>query len=114
MRTPTTTGVSPPIRALLSELKGALGRLYGDRLHALVLFGSHARGEADEASDVDVMVVLRGPVDAHEEIHRMVPAVVELELAWGTIFSVLPVAESDYHRASKAVIAEARQEGTPI
>ncbi|MGI9174057.1 MAG: nucleotidyltransferase domain-containing protein [Rhodothermales bacterium] len=114
MNAPAMTVVSPSIQTLLSELKARLGELYGERLEDLLLFGSHARGDAGANSDVDVMVVLRGPVDAHEEIHRMVSIVVELELAWGMILSVLPVAEVDYHRASKSVIVEARRDGTIV
>ena len=32
--------------------------LFGDRLRSIRLFGSYARGEADEDSDVDVLVVV--------------------------------------------------------
>ncbi|MCE2977505.1 MAG: nucleotidyltransferase domain-containing protein [Pseudanabaena sp. CoA8_M7] len=33
-------------------------KLYGDRLFSLILFGSHAKGEATSESDIDVMAVL--------------------------------------------------------
>ena len=38
----------------------------GERLplHAMILFGSRARGDADPDSDMDVLVILKGPVDA--------------------------------------------------
>lgn len=42
--------------AASQELKSALGDAYA----GLMLFGSWARGEAEEGSDVDVLVVLRG------------------------------------------------------
>nr|MDO8062829.1 nucleotidyltransferase domain-containing protein [Candidatus Freyrarchaeum guaymaensis] len=37
-----------------------LKRLFGGAYVGLMLFGSYARGEASEGSDVDVLVVLRG------------------------------------------------------
>lgn len=37
-----------------------LKRVLGDRFVRLMLFGSHARGEASGESDVDVLVVLHG------------------------------------------------------
>ncbi|MFN4857561.1 MAG: nucleotidyltransferase family protein [Pseudanabaena sp.] len=43
---------------MLNELKSALVKLYGDRLFSLILFGSHAKGEATSESDIDVMAVL--------------------------------------------------------
>lgn len=44
------------IEPLLRALRTALEELYGDRLAKLILYGSFARGEAWEGSDVDVMV----------------------------------------------------------
>ena len=44
---------------LLREACGALRARYGDRVVAVGLFGSVARGEAGERSDVDVLVVVR-------------------------------------------------------
>jgi predicted nucleotidyltransferase len=46
------------IRAILSELENELRALYGPQLVRLLLFGSQARGDADEGSDIDVLVVL--------------------------------------------------------
>lgn len=41
---------------LLVEMR--LRKLYGERLRGLALYGSYARGEADDGSDVDVVVLL--------------------------------------------------------
>lgn len=38
----------------------------GDAVHEIVLYGSTARGEATETSDVDVLVVLGGAVGEHQ------------------------------------------------
>jgi len=43
----------------LSEASNDLALLFGERFVELALFGSWARGEAREDSDVDVFVVLR-------------------------------------------------------
>ena len=50
--------VPEKLRPLLEELKRGLQEIYGDRLRAVLLFGSQARGEATEDSDVDVAVPL--------------------------------------------------------
>ena len=44
----------------LQEASRDLKRALGDGFVGLMLFGSYARGEASEGSDVDVLVVLRG------------------------------------------------------
>ncbi|MDQ6834151.1 MAG: nucleotidyltransferase domain-containing protein [Chloroflexota bacterium] len=58
------------VQTILSELRELLEACYGARLKRLVLFGSQARGDAEPGSDIDVLVVLAGPVDSTEEYKR--------------------------------------------
>ena len=53
--------MDPVIRQIAEEHKSRLKSLYGDELVELVLFGSYARGEEHEESDVDFAIVLRNP-----------------------------------------------------
>lgn len=54
----TVHSLSPGLHSLLARFRGELGNLFGSRLEELRLYGSYARGEAHEESDVDVLVVL--------------------------------------------------------
>ena len=47
-------------KAALGELCAWVRQRFGARLHALSLFGSRARGEGSEDSDLDVLVVVDG------------------------------------------------------
>lgn len=47
----------PPRDDLFTAVRDATVALYGERLVALVVFGSWARGEATPASDLDLLVV---------------------------------------------------------
>ncbi len=58
------------IREILAQLKRGLESLYGERLCRVVLFGSRARGDNDPDSDIDVLVVLKPPVEVGKEITR--------------------------------------------
>jgi hypothetical protein len=58
----------PELRAILGDLSRALGRIYGDRYVRLWLYGSQARGEAHRGSDVDLLVILNGPVQPTREV----------------------------------------------
>ncbi len=51
-------------KAALEELAAWLRRRFADRLCELGLFGSRARGEGSEESDLDVLVVVRGLTSA--------------------------------------------------
>jgi predicted nucleotidyltransferase len=61
-------------RQFASLLVQVLRRAFGDRLVSVVLFGSHARGDATPESDVDIFLVIRGlpdsPLDRITAIRR--------------------------------------------
>jgi predicted nucleotidyltransferase len=46
------------VHSAVSRFRAALGARFGGRLRDVVLYGSHARGSANEDSDVDVLVVV--------------------------------------------------------
>ncbi|WP_416667585.1 nucleotidyltransferase family protein [Egbenema bharatensis] len=54
----------PELLAILEKLRCSLEQLYGKQLVRLVLFGSQAREDADQDSDIDVLVVLNREVDS--------------------------------------------------
>ena len=47
---------------LLQQIKARLSEAYGPRLQSVVLYGSEARGESRPDSDIDILVLLTGPV----------------------------------------------------
>ena len=48
----------PAIELALERVKQALTQIYGERLSAVYLYGSYARGDYREDSDVDLMITL--------------------------------------------------------
>jgi len=47
------------IDQMVREVPGLLAKAYGSQLLAVVLFGSVARGEANQYSDIDLLIILR-------------------------------------------------------
>jgi uncharacterized protein len=101
----------PDIPVVLGWLRQRLTDLYEDRLVYLVLYGSHARGEAHPGSDVDLALVLQGPVDAAAEVDRTAEVVADAILEYGQFVSVYPLSVADYETAGRAVIRAVRAEG---
>jgi uncharacterized protein len=62
------TAIDDPI---LKRFRAALDEMYGERLERVVLFGSRARGDAQEDSDYDVAVFLRDMADRFAEMDRL-------------------------------------------
>ena len=47
------------LQKILTEVTEGLRGVFGSRLENVILYGSYARGEADEQSDIDIMVLVR-------------------------------------------------------
>ena len=61
----------PQNNPILQRFRASLTEMYGDRLERVVLFGSRARGDADEESDYDIAVFLRSMSDRIGELYRL-------------------------------------------
>ena len=47
------------MKTRLKQYAGELKRIYKDKLDKVILYGSYARGDYTEESDVDIMILLR-------------------------------------------------------
>lgn len=85
-------GIIPAtLERLLSTLDRELRDLYGERYRGLVLYGSYSRGEAEEGSDVDLLLLLDDTVSTGREIRRISSITAPLSLQSGHVLSVIPV-----------------------
>lgn len=106
----TLTSINP----ILSELKQELQKMYGDRLTKLILFGSHARGEANPDSDIDLLAVLKSPVSQVQEISYMSNLRVKILLERDELVSIIPVTEEDYSKRNVGFLRNIRKEGIEL
>ncbi len=81
--------IPPSIRTALEAYAARLRKVFGDRLCEVRLFGSYARGEAHEDSDVDVLVVIDGLTDL--EIGVAAGEVAPVIIATGLSLAPLPL-----------------------
>ena len=99
------------LEAVLGRLERGFEDLYGGRYRGLVLYGSYARGEADDESDVDLLL-LGGEVDRAREVLRVEPVKWPLALESGYVLSVVPVGVTEFRDAREPFLCNARSEGT--
>jgi len=102
------------VRTVLAELRPRLEALYGDRLVKMVLYGSHARGDARRWSDIDVLVVLHGPVEHSEEVFRTGEMTSRLCLEHNVVLQRLFMDETRFLGGDGALLRNIRREGIEV
>ncbi len=103
--------VTQKIDDVLKDLAGSLQGLYGGRYRGLVLYGSHAREEAVEGSDLDLLLLLEEPVEVGREIRRSSKIVASLSLEYDVTLSLIPVSIENYRESWEPYLINARREG---
>jgi predicted nucleotidyltransferase len=79
-------------QAIALKVKAALERAYGDRLAAIYVFGSRARGDYRPDSDLDLAIILRNiPSSLERADDALLDVTYPIELDYGVhIVSVRP------------------------
>ncbi|MBM4018801.1 MAG: nucleotidyltransferase domain-containing protein, partial [Planctomycetes bacterium] len=77
-------------------------------------FGSAARGQAGPESDIDLLVVLQGPVDVVSETLHVVDLLYPLQLESERYISAKAAAEDEYEAGRLQLYRNVRREGVPV
>lgn len=83
----------------LRELKEILEDLLGPHAFKMVLFGSRARGDHEDDSDVDVAILVPGLT--REMKHRILDKVAEIELDYLLPISAFVISEDEFNHLKK-------------
>ncbi|MGA3341994.1 MAG: nucleotidyltransferase domain-containing protein [Methylocella sp.] len=98
---------------ILKRFRAALDEIYGNRLERVVLFGSHARGEARPDSDYDIAVFLKDPDSFWKESGRLAEIETDILYDTGAVINALPFPAGAY-REQTPLMHEVRREGRDL
>jgi uncharacterized protein len=103
----------PHLRKICTTLRQYLTTLYGDRLAEVILYGSQARGDATQQSDIDILVTLHGSFDYVTEVNRTTPFIADLCLEQEVLISVAFADEQHHRETQTPFFMNLRREGIP-
>lgn len=96
---------------LFTAIRQRLVNAHGRRLRGIVLYGSEVRGEARPDSDIDILVLLDGPIDYGTDLRTNINALYDLVLALERPISAKPVDLAAYEAAEYPLYRNAKSEG---
>ena len=96
-----------------SERTGAIIRRTGRRgkFKGLILYGSRARGQNDNFSDIDLLVLLKEPFNYFQELRKIVELLYPVQLESENLISAKPAAKGEYESGEILLYRLAKREG---
>jgi predicted nucleotidyltransferase len=102
------------MQTTLSRCRALLAQHYGPRLKQVILFGSAARGEATPESDIDLLVVLEGPVDVVAEVRVLTDLLFPVQLESDPYISAKAAPADEYEAGALQLYRNILREGVPV
>ncbi len=101
--------------SVAQAVKTELQTLYGNRLAKLILYGSYARGDQHEGSDIDFLVILKDDnIKTGAELRFMNSRLFDLELHFNTVISAHPTTLGQYNSSDYIFYQNVRREGIEV
>jgi uncharacterized protein len=99
---------------IIERCKKTLEAHYGVRFAGLMLYGSMARDEAKADSDIDLLVLLNGPIDYFQELRTLTDLLYPIQLVSDRLISAKPADVDEYKRGSLQLYRNAAREGIKV
>ena len=107
--------MSSKIRKVLRKLKKELLRTIGsENVESMILYGSRARGDAREDSDIDILVVLKNDFKYSEMLKLSSAMVASLSLENDVVISRAFVTKANYENLQVPFLMNVRREGVLV
>ena len=102
-------------KIIILELKNHLINNYGDSVKDVVLFGSHARGDSNNFSDYDVLIILKNDYSGKDE-NRILDLCYDINLKYEILLDVHIISNNELKsiRGKQPIFINAIKSGIPL
>jgi len=104
----------PQLRQILTKLKQYFLDLYQEQLEVIILYGSQAREEAQETSDIDILVILKTRINPYKEIDRTSQFIAQICLEYDVVISRHFVSSDKFQTSNTPFLYNVKKEGIVI
>ena len=102
------------LNQILKEYRSKLLEILGDDLESVILYGSQARQDAAEGSDIDVLCVMKSPIRYGDLIYRTSKDTAEISLKYDIVISRAFVNREDYNSGRSPFLMNVHREQSAI
>lgn len=82
---------------IINELVAGLQNIFGDKLYSIILYGSVARREESDESDIDIALVLKDGFDEGCK-EKLLHWNALLDMKYNKIFSIIDIEKNNYDK----------------
>jgi len=98
-------------KPIIEECKKILKTHYAQKYQGLFLYGSMARGQERESSDIDLFVLLSKPFDYFKELRQVIELLYPVQLKSEHLISAKPAAIDEFESGKNHLYRTAKREG---
>ena len=105
------------LNTILKKMTEIYYSVYGEDVVRIILYGSYARGDYQNDSDIDIVAIVRGDrVDLQNRLKKIWDISSDLELEYGTVVSptVIPFSEFEKYKDDLPYYKNIQNEGVNI
>ncbi|MBO6210647.1 MAG: nucleotidyltransferase domain-containing protein [Schwartzia sp.] len=107
----------PFLDAICKRIVEAYRKAYGNAVEGIFLYGSYARGDYDEESDIDFVAIVNGDrLDLQKKCHQVWDEINKMDLEYDTVTSaqVIPAHEYEKYKGFLSYYKNIQKEGKRI
>lgn len=104
----------PNLEDILQRVKQYLINLYQDNLKSVILYGSQAREDSHEFSDIDILVVLGSEVNPYREIDKTSDFISQICLDYDVMISRHFISSDRFDNGQNPFLCNVRKEGIAL
>jgi len=98
------------LEGIVQEFKVEIRKFVGSNLKRLLLFGSYARGDAEEGSDIDLLLIFDSKISS-DTIRKIRDVSNSLSLKYDVVISEFLFTEKDFENYKTPFLLNVKKEG---